>query len=290
MFTTKHNLLNTTVVLYHAQCTDGFGAAYAAWTVLKDNARYIPVKHGQAYPENLSGEHVLILDFCYPREVTNALREVAASVTVIDHHATGFKQCEGIPDVHFDMRYSGAVLAWRQFHPNKPIPPLFQAIQDCDLETFEMPTTRPMILALRQREKDFLVWDALVNNEGDTWALLNEGMILDSALKNSASMIARTANAVRLEGITGLCASTSWEFAGEAALEMAKRSGTFGIAWYHEGKSVRCSWRGAPDVDVEKLSGLFGGGGHAHAAGSTHQERDFWNLLETMREAAEQVH
>lgn len=287
MFDTTHNLLNTTVVLYHAQCTDGFGAAFAAWTVLKDNARYIPVQHGQGYPENLDGEHVLILDFCYPREVTQALQDVAASVTVIDHHATGYKECRDLPNVHFDMRYSGAVLAWKQFHPNQAIPLLFEAIQDCDLETFTLATTRPIILALRQRAKDFAVWDELVTNEASTWALLNEGMLLDSVLKNSAGMIARTASSVRLEGVTGLCASTSWEFAAEAALEMAKRSGTFGLAWYHEGKSVRCSWRGAPGINVEKLANRFGGGGHAHSAGSTHAERDFWQLLEFMRDEAE---
>lgn len=288
MFSTKHNLLNTTVVLYHAQCTDGFGAAFAAWSVLKDKARYIPVKHGQSYPENMDGEHVLILDFCYPREITKSLQDVAASVTVIDHHATGFKECRDLPDVHFDMRYSGAVLAWKQFNPTKPIPLLFEAIQDCDLETFTLATTRPIILALRQRALDFEVWDELVTKESATWALLNEGMLLDTVLKNSANIIARTASPVRLEGVTGLSASTSWEFAAEAALEMAKRSGTFGLAWYHEGKSVRCSWRAAPGVDVEQMAGMFGGGGHAHSAGSTHPEKDFWKLLEFMREAAEQ--
>jgi len=35
------------VVLYHANCLDGFGAAYAAWKKFGDTADYIPVQYGE---------------------------------------------------------------------------------------------------------------------------------------------------------------------------------------------------------------------------------------------------
>ena len=34
-----------TVVLYHADCADGFGAAWALWKKYPD-AQYLPVEHG----------------------------------------------------------------------------------------------------------------------------------------------------------------------------------------------------------------------------------------------------
>lgn len=39
-----------TYVLYHAHCADGFGAAYAAWLKLGNDAQYVPVKYGDPPP------------------------------------------------------------------------------------------------------------------------------------------------------------------------------------------------------------------------------------------------
>ena len=35
------------LVIYHAHCTDGFGAAFAAWMKLGDDAEYVPMQYGQ---------------------------------------------------------------------------------------------------------------------------------------------------------------------------------------------------------------------------------------------------
>lgn len=36
--------LKEIVIIYHAQCRDGLGSAYAAWKKFGDNASYIPRK------------------------------------------------------------------------------------------------------------------------------------------------------------------------------------------------------------------------------------------------------
>ena len=38
-------------VIYHADCTDGFGSAYAAWKLLGNRAEYHACKHGQTPPD-----------------------------------------------------------------------------------------------------------------------------------------------------------------------------------------------------------------------------------------------
>lgn len=62
------------VVLYHADCMDGFGAAWALWKRFP-NAEYIPVKYGQAPPSGLSGKHVVMADFSYGREVIEQINQ-----------------------------------------------------------------------------------------------------------------------------------------------------------------------------------------------------------------------
>ena len=47
-------------VIYHADCTDGFGAAYSAWKSLGNRAEYHACKHGTP-PPDVAGKNVVIL-------------------------------------------------------------------------------------------------------------------------------------------------------------------------------------------------------------------------------------
>ena len=66
------------VVLYHADCMDGFGAAWALWKRFP-KAEYIPVKHGQPPPSSFDNKHVLMVDFSYERKVIEEINRAAAS-------------------------------------------------------------------------------------------------------------------------------------------------------------------------------------------------------------------
>lgn len=52
----------STIVIYHADCPDGFGAAFAAWLVFGDSAQYVPARFGEPAPD-VRGKEVYILDF-----------------------------------------------------------------------------------------------------------------------------------------------------------------------------------------------------------------------------------
>ena len=103
--------LAPTFVLYHAECADGFGAAWALWRRFSQ-ARYIPVKHGSPPPEGLKGERVVIVDFSYARDVLDSMARETERLLVLDHHITAEKALAGLPYAYFDMKKSGAVLAW----------------------------------------------------------------------------------------------------------------------------------------------------------------------------------
>ena len=46
-------------VIYHADCTDGFGAAYSAWKLLGNRAEYHACKHG-TIPPDVKGKNVVL--------------------------------------------------------------------------------------------------------------------------------------------------------------------------------------------------------------------------------------
>jgi len=52
------------MVIYHGNCSDGFGAAFSAWKLLGSRAEYIPGKFGTP-PPDVTGKKVVVLDFSY---------------------------------------------------------------------------------------------------------------------------------------------------------------------------------------------------------------------------------
>ena len=83
-----------TVVLYHAECADGFGAAWALWRRFP-SADYRPVKHGNPPPDGLRDQRVVIVDFSYGRDQLQAMAEETQALLVLDHHVTAEKALAG---------------------------------------------------------------------------------------------------------------------------------------------------------------------------------------------------
>ena len=60
------------IMIYHANCADGFGAAWAAWMRWGDEVEYFPCAYGQE-PPDVSGKHVMIGAFSFKRDVLHSL-------------------------------------------------------------------------------------------------------------------------------------------------------------------------------------------------------------------------
>lgn len=166
-------------VLYHADCLDGFGAAYAAWRRHKNTATYRPMHHGAPWSmDEVAGHDVFILDFSFHPALLESMARIARSVTQIDHHASALKEWSApalrdetgfhfhhptLPlNIHFDLNKSGARLAWEHFHPGTPVPLAIQHIEDLDMWRFALPGTRPFCRALRLMPFDLEAWHALI--------------------------------------------------------------------------------------------------------------------------------
>lgn len=274
-----------TQVLYHANCPDGFCAAWAAYTVLGDDAEYIPVQYGQD-PPDVGGNRVYIVDFSYKREVMRRILSAAHFVCVLDHHKTAEAELAGIVDefvlrpdlitnppgselpfVRFDMDKSGARLAWEYFHPKMDSPWLVDYVEDRDLWRWALPCSRDINAGLAAQPKDFATWCALDVDPDSRERMRFDGQAINRYADGLVDSICRGAREIDLGGHKILAANTSVLFSDVAGKLAEGRP--FGAAWFirADGKrqwSLRSRDGG---IDVSEIAKSFGGGGHRNAAG-----------------------
>jgi oligoribonuclease NrnB/cAMP/cGMP phosphodiesterase (DHH superfamily) len=87
-----------TVVLYHANCTDGLVSALCYYVLMKEQIKsglkvdytFIPIQYNEALPadEILEGADIFVLDFSFSVKDTNYLVELGSTFTMLDHHQT----------------------------------------------------------------------------------------------------------------------------------------------------------------------------------------------------------
>lgn len=253
-----------TLVLYHAHCPDGFGAAWSAWRRLGDDAEYVPVRHGAPAPEVPVGSSVFLLDFCYRRAVIEAMRERAGSLLVIDHHRTAEEELAGLDCGIFDGSQSGAVLAWKHFHPDTPVPELLRYVMDRDLWRHELPHSREVSAALGSYPMDFQVWSGLSPER-----LAEEGVPIRRYQARAAGQLADQA---RIDTVAGyqVPVANAPVLGSDVGEELLRRhpEAPFVAMYFDRSDGIRqWSLRSRPDFDVSEIARRFQNGGHRQAAG-----------------------
>ncbi|MDH5563352.1 MAG: DHHA1 domain-containing protein [Nitrospirota bacterium] len=247
------------VVLYHAECMDGFGAAWALWKRFPQ-ARFVPVKHGFPQPEGLDGRHVVMVDFSYHRDDILTLVERTASLQILDHHITAQSALSDLPFAYFDMNRSGAVLAWDWAHA-KTIPWLLQYVQDKDLWHWDLPHSREISAALASYPFDFAIWEQF---EFDTLKVEGAGI-----LRHENTLVEKFVEEAIMVSISGhtVPAVHSPVLASQIGERLAACH-AFGVIWHQKNGRRYFSLRSkAGGVSVSEIASQYGGGGHTHAAG-----------------------
>jgi len=270
------NELKEIVVIYHADCRDGFSSAYAAWKKFGDAASYIPRKAGDDVPpKGLTDKEVYILDYSFSKETLQTLLDTNKKVLVIDHHKTSKEAVESFPENIFDNNHSGAVLSWKYFHPDTPVPPLLEYVEDHDLWRFALPENREFNVALGQYDITFEAWDALIEELKDNDKLINfiaKGALLAKFEDRLVQKLMQYKERVLFEGqevwaINALRIYRSILGNQLAELNFAQEQTPIGIVYYHNGGSVSVTLRSIGDTDVSKIAEKYGGGGHKNASG-----------------------
>lgn len=266
-------------VIYHGDCSDGFGAAWAAWKLLGNKAEYIAAYHG-APPPNVAGKHVIVLDFAFDRKTTKAMMKDAASFTMRDHHKSAMIMLEGIakPD-WFQLEHSGCRLSWEFFHPGMEPPRFLKFIENRDMGWKPyMEYSAEFSLAFDMIKMDFESYDKMLNASS-----------VDNVIKIGAHILPYAQSAIDLackhavrkelncESWASELGQTKFDVLIVNSAHWISEIGTklapncdFAIVWYwnHHEKYAKVSLRSFhPHVDCGSIAKRFGGGGHGEIAG-----------------------
>ena len=262
--------LKDTVILYHADCPDGIGSAFAAWKKFGDSASYVPVEHNVPYPEGLEGKEVYISDFSYPDGKLLEIEKKAKRLVVLDHHLGAKEWVEQVQEYVFDEKRSGAGITWDYFHPDKKRPELINYIEDGDLYTFSLPHSRPILSYIYSQHRSFEMLDILLEkleNPAEKEKIIELGSIYEEHFASLVNKIVGMATPVSFEGHECLLASASEMFASDVGHKLADKQPPIGIVTRAEANRISVSLRSDGSVNVADIAKKYGGGGHPAAAG-----------------------
>lgn len=269
----EENTSKNILVLYHGNCTDGFGAAYAAWKKFGSEADYIP-QHRDITPEIslFKNKEVYVVDYSFSKEDMESFQSVATRFVVIDHHITAQKDVESLHEHVFDLNHSGAYLAWTYFHPETEIPRLIEYISDADIWAHTLPHWEYIESYLYKEDDNkftFPYFEALHNeleSEEGFQNAIRIGKILNASHKARVMLYADQAEKVIFEGYEIYAINAPREVRSEVGSVLAEKTGTFSFIFTYEKGLWKCSLRSVKDFDVSVIAEKYGGGGHKNAA------------------------
>ena len=268
----KESGLNKKIaVLYHAECLDGFTAAYAAFKKFGERAEYRPVKYQEEPPEGLKEKEIYIVDFSYPKTVLKKITENNKKVVVIDHHKTARENIKAADEFYFDLEHSGAYLAWKYFWPEKRAPKLVSYVEDQDLWRFKLPQTKFIMAYISTISFDFRQWGKLeieMEELKKRKEFIRQGKILAAQTERIIEWLAdKKAYLVEFEGRKTLAVNNSYKIiTSELGHILSKKQPPLAIIWSERGGLRDISLRTDGSIDAGKVAAKYGGGGHPGAA------------------------
>ena len=289
------------ICIYHFPCDDGFGAAWAVRHKWGNDIDYRPSNYGQPIPDaEIDGKHILIADFSFKPDVLKSMGERAASVVILDHHKSAAEDLADFPVsmvgarfdavertlarlsgpdtniiVSFDMKRSGAMMAWQFCFPDEKPPQLMRHLQDRDLWKNELGQTRCLSLLLRSYPYDFDIWSDIAQALDDTGGtranVLAEAHAIERFYDQKLAEMLPTATLKSIGKWDGVpVAHAPYAFASDLAHEMLKAhpDAPFAAVVVDAYGARTYSLRSEDSrQDVSEVARTFGGGGHRNAAG-----------------------
>lgn len=293
------------IVAYHADCNDGWCAAWVAKRALGDNAHLVPVQYGIPAAEQipLNGvPNLIFVDWCPKPSDMERLCQRFDVIGIVDHHQKnvedflsfwGAEDCplKGFREkvaISFDPSKSGARMAWEHWFPHTKPPLLVQYVEDRDLWRHQLPHTKEVTAWLSCYEHGMDIWDMLAHkiNDPDRKDMPNAHMVAvgECVLKNQDRRIIRhlKGNTFLVHTVYGTKETTFWplgpipcvnctdvEIISELGHRLAQGH-PYSATWRLDGSRIVYSLRSSETgANVAEIAKQFGGGGHPHAAGFT---------------------
>ncbi|MBP9710834.1 MAG: hypothetical protein KBD50_01025 [Candidatus Pacebacteria bacterium] len=258
------------VVLYHGNCPDGMGGAFAAWKKFGDSADYIGMERDQPLPPGLAGKELYLIDYTFDKETMLELEKNAKRLVALDHHVGVKEATEAVREHVFDNDRSGSGIAWNYFHGETPLPKLLAYIQEIDLWRFALPNSKEVGAYLGTVRLDFETFEKLLPKFENTESfeeIVHQGKAYSEYADYMCEQMMRAAEEVEFEGYSVLAVNSGKALRSLLGNKLAKKHPPFSIIWYRDRGMWHFSLRGDGSVDLTKLAQKYGGNGHHNAAG-----------------------
>jgi hypothetical protein len=259
------------MIIYHANCIDGFTAAWVAYGALHGfGSEFVAAQYGDE-PPDVAGKDVLILDFSYPRATLLEMHATARSLRVIDHHKTAQADLDGLPFCVFDVNRSGAGLTWDELYPGIKRPLLVDYVEDRDLWRWSLPQSREISAWLSSFKREFEGWTALgADLEHRRESCVSQGQAILRSLDVYVECNAQNFRIGPIGGHEVPVINTTYAISELIGTLAELPDVPFAAGWFQrqDGKFVY-SLRSRGDFDVSAVAKKYGGGGHKNSAGFT---------------------
>ncbi len=288
-------------IVYHANCIDGFTAAWATHKFLVENyglvhIELLPATYQKSFAAArklaMSCSKLYIVDFSFPEDQLKELGTfVGRQVIVLDHHESTFKALIGATAklkrytfqltpkvaVILDNSMSGAAMVWKyftgcQYHE---MPRMIQLVSDYDTWQFKHAYTKQFNKILKIADQDLLTWCNLYEQSEDAegFTLLITGargimkyheMLVDQIAEAAQPLIIETAK----KSYLGAIVPCPYALISDVGAEICLKH-NFAAMISYEGTEAVVSLRSNNESNVTAIdiAEAFGGGGHKDAAG-----------------------
>lgn len=267
---TVRQITKPIVVFYHADCTDGFTAAWVAWKKFGNKAEYIAQSYSDP-PPVIKNKEIYTLDFTFekPGAIEKFMKQ-NKRLTSIDHHISNKNITLSTYKPLYALHHSGCTLAWKYFFPNKPVPKFLLVVEDVDLWRNKIKGNTELYSYLDLFDFDFKNYSRVISDfeiPNKREKILRMGNTIN---KYKAKMIKRHINKyAHLVKFVGheIYAINSADFASEIGHRLYTQFPPFAIIWKEDKRGgITVSLRGDGSVNIAKIAAKYGGGGHHNAS------------------------
>lgn len=282
------------LILYHNACPDGWCAAYICKTRYPE-AELVPLNHGlnETQLHNLfvkcADKDIIMVDYSLrTRELNDQLNVTAKSFRILDHHKTAQAVLKSAPYATFDMKRSGAGLAWDYLFGIDSFadddewvrrPWWVNYTEDQDLWNWALPNSEEINAYLMTRPRTVEEWNEIA--QMDQMDAQLGGIGVRAYIEYyTRSVVAEAQEGLWLPEMPASPFATPqlmlktavlnipYVGVSEAGSALCKAGYPVALLWFERGDGItQFSLRGDGTVDVSAIAKSFGGGGHANAAG-----------------------
>lgn len=299
---TQQIVTDTTVVIYHANCSDGMAAAAMVdkYSPADEQLMYIPMRYDTPCPYMFTDCTLYIVDFMLPIMELTALGAVNKKIIVLDHHIKTMQLLDAESSIAkypqlgmfaetvvyfiahnvsviFDNNHSGAMLAWKYFHTDEidTCPRVIEYVDDYDRWVHALPDSHAVVTALYTLGKTLSQWRENDYFGGVTQTYHIERLIIAGSWINRyrddlVDTYVKRAQTIKFENYRVLCVNAPAAITSMLGHRLASEPTVpFAMMWEYAHSKVIVSLRSNAEhgIDVNEIAKRYGGGGHRNAAG-----------------------